>query len=90
MTDKRIEDIITDAEMSHVHANADFGNMTPRDVLKEGVKKVSDGYHCGYTMTQILIQHNLVGVHRNGRTLVLTVKGKQYLAATACQFEVAK
>lgn len=75
------QDIVTDAEIDRVHANANFGSMSRRWVVDEGVLKFAFGYHCGYTQQQILIEHDLIrfrGMNERGE---LTAKGKQYLRA---------
>lgn len=70
-------ELVTDEEVATVHGNADFGRLSPRGVLREGVLKRACGYHCGFTMSSILIAHKLV-TPKDER---LTRKGQQYLYA---------
>lgn len=77
----RIEDIIPDSEIQRVHGHANFGQMTPREVVNEGVVSVSKGYSNGYTMTQILLEHGLVWRREFSWPRKLKPKGKRYLAA---------
>ena len=48
------EEIITDAEIIRVHGYANFGDMTPREVVNEGVKKYAVGFTSGHTQMCIL------------------------------------
>lgn len=70
------EEIITDKEIECVHANANFGSMSKRDVVNQGVLKCASGYYQGHTSNQIIKEHGLV----NGK-YKLTAKGKEYLWA---------
>ena len=36
-------DIIDDKKLNEVHGNANFGSMTPREVVNDGVLKYSTG-----------------------------------------------
>lgn len=71
-------DIIGKKKLAEVHGNANFGAMTPRQVVNDGVLKYSMGYTGGSTQLAILREHGLVtkpkGDHAN-----LTEKGKLYL-----------
>lgn len=77
-----ITDIVTDIEVERVHANANFGAMTKRGVVNDGVLKYAFGYSCGHTMNCILIDHGLVlwriDKRPNGK---LTAKGWRYFKA---------
>ncbi len=73
---ERVEDIISDDEIERVHANANFGSMTKRDVVNQGVLKCASGYYQGSTSTQIITEHGLVDAKYR-----LTKKGKRYLWA---------
>lgn len=73
MSDKP-EDIISDEEIERVHANANFGSMSKRDVVNQGVLKCASGYYQGSTSTQIITDHGLVDSKYR-----LTKKGKRYL-----------
>jgi len=70
-----VQDIITDEEITKVHANANFGDMDKRDVVNLGVLKCASGYHQGYTSTQIIREHGLISI----MDYKLTAKGRKYL-----------
>ena len=71
-----VEDIVSDEEVERVHANANFGSMSKRDVLNFGVLKCASGYYQGHTSTQIIKEHGLVNDKYE-----LTAKGRAYLWA---------
>lgn len=73
---EKVETIVTDEEMTKAFANANFGSMTHREVLKQAVMKCAGRYHSGFTSTQIIEELGLRG--RNGN---LTAKGGRYLYA---------
>ena len=76
---QRPEEIISDAEVTRVHGYANFGSMSPREVVNDGVRKTAVGYHCGHTQFSILRDHGLVTRPRLGSYDVdLTKKGKAY------------
>lgn len=70
------EEVISDAEIERVHANADFGNMKKRDVVNLALLKMACGYSNGHTSDQIIREHGLVIKKRT-----LSKKGRQYLWA---------
>lgn len=73
------EEIITDAEIIRVHGYANFGDMTPREVVNEGVKKYAVGFTSGHTQMCILREHGLIRKPKPGSySAVLTAKGKAY------------
>lgn len=73
--------IIPDAEIGRVHCG-NFGDMTSRQVVDEGVLKYAFGYSSGYTQLTILMEHGLVRKPRPGHYYtVLTKKGQRYLRA---------
>ena len=75
-------DIISDAAVKRVHANANFGAMTKRQVLADGVVKAAFGYSGGHTQLCILEEHGLVRKHRpRSYYPSLTKKGQRYLRA---------
>ena len=79
---KDVQDIVSDQELTDVHANANFGSMTPRDVLADGVLKYAFGYTGGHTQLMILIEHGLIRKPAPGKYYtVLTKKGQAYLRA---------
>jgi len=74
--------IISDAEIIRVHGRANFGNMDPREVVNDGVRKTAIGYHCGHTQVCILRAHGLITKSRDMSFDVnLTKKGKRYARA---------
>lgn len=71
--------IVSDEEVARVHGNANFGAISPREVVNEGVRKTAVGYHCGSTMLRILREHGLITKPRPGTSdCDLTKKGKAY------------
>tara|TARA_R110002126_G_scaffold21929_11_gene78795 strand:- start:119 stop:364 length:246 start_codon:yes stop_codon:yes gene_type:complete len=72
--------MISDDKIEKVHANANFGEMDKRDVLRESILKVAAGYHISYTALHILFDHKLVCAKCERPTL--TPMGKKYLWAT--------
>lgn len=72
MTD--LERIVTDEELAEAYGNADFGSMTPREVVKIGILKAASGFYQGSTSRAILIDLKLIR-----DDYVITPKGKQYL-----------
>lgn len=69
-----IIEIVTDEELGDVWANANFGGMEPRDVVRYGLLKCACGYYQGHTSTQIITVLGLIDKDYN-----LTAKGRQYL-----------
>lgn len=76
------EQIISDEEVARVHGYANFGDMTPREVLAEGVLKYAYGYTIGYTQLTILLEHGLIRKPKpGGYHSTLTKRGQKYLRA---------
>lgn len=76
------EEIISDEEITHVHGYANFGSMTPREVVNDGVRKYAIGYTGGSTQVSILREHGLITKPVNaGYRANLTEKGKRYARA---------
>ena len=73
---RKVEEIVSDEEMIKAFANANFGSMPHREVLKQAVMKCAGRYHQGFTSTQIIEELGLRG--KNGN---LTKKGGRYLYA---------
>jgi hypothetical protein len=77
-----VQDIISDEDISKVHANANFGSMSKRSVVDEGVLKYAFGYEGGHTQLQILLEHGLVKKPKPmSYKTTLTKKGQRYLRA---------
>lgn len=72
--------ILTDEEIiTHHHAlGADFGNVTPLQVVQKGLLKAACGWHNGGTCDAILQHHGLIK-RTGGSPAKLTKKGKAYL-----------
>jgi hypothetical protein len=76
------QEIISDARIREVHANANFGSQTPREVVNSGVLKYAFGYEGGSTMFAILREHKLIHTPSKPTTRsTLTAKGRAYLRA---------
>jgi hypothetical protein len=79
---KTPNEIISDDEIDRVHGHANFGSMSKRDVVNEGVLHCAFGYEGGHTQMMILLEHGLVRRSRGRRfSTSLTNKGKAYLRA---------
>jgi hypothetical protein len=75
-------EIISDAEIERVHGHANFGDMSKRGVVDDGVLKYAFGYTSGHTQLCILQEHGLIRKPRPGSySSVLTQKGSNYLRA---------
>ncbi len=72
--------IVSDAQVEAVHANANFGDRPKREVVNIGVVQAALGYSMGYTMQQIITEHGLAK-KTGGNYPKLTVKGFKYLHA---------
>lgn len=70
------QEIISDEEIERVHANANFGATTKRDVVRLGVLKCASGYYQGATSRRICEEHGLIN-----KKYELTAKGRTYLWA---------
>jgi len=73
------ENIISDEEITRVHGYANFGDMTPREVVNDGVRKYAVGFTGGHTQLCILMEHGLIAKPKPGKYQAnLTQKGKRY------------
>lgn len=76
------QEIVPAAEVECVHANANFGGMSKRGVVDDGVLKYAFRFHCGFTQMQILKEHGLIrSKYETPHRGKLTAKGKRYLHA---------
>lgn len=81
------EEIISDEQVTRIHGHANFGSMSPRQVLAEGVWKYSMGYTSGYTQMSILLEHGFIRKPKPGQyRSTLTKKGEAYLRATCPRY----
>jgi hypothetical protein len=80
---KSKSEIVPDEAVERVHAHANFGNMSKREVVDEGVLKYAMGYESGHTQLQILLEHGLIKKPRgfNSYKSELTKKGRTYFRA---------
>ena len=69
-------DVVSDARVSIVHGNADFGRTDQRQILNMGVLSACMGYNVGSTLKAILREHGLT--RSDGR---LSILGMRYLRA---------
>jgi hypothetical protein len=77
-----VRHIIPDEEIVRVHGNANFGSLSKRKVVNEGVLKYAFGYEGGYTQLCILLEHGLIKKPKPmSYKSTLTEKGKRYLRA---------
>lgn len=78
----KLAEIISDDEIARVHGHANFGSMSPREVVNDGVRKAVVGYHSGHTQFCILREHGLISKPRGlSYDAHLTKKGKAYARA---------
>ncbi|HEY8947994.1 MAG TPA: hypothetical protein VIM56_03820 [Rhizomicrobium sp.] len=79
--------IVSDEDIERVHGNANFGSLSKRGVVDEGVLTAAFGFHCGSTMRAILQEHRLTKAAsatergRFGDRMRLTQRGFEYLRA---------
>lgn len=52
---------ITDEEITAAFAGTNFGRTDYRELLQASVLKRAMDYHCGWTITQIMIRMKLIG-----------------------------
>ena len=69
-----VEKLITKETLKRVFANANFGDVTKRDVVRYALMKVACGYNNGWTAQSIIYDLGLCT-----KKLTLTKKGKEYL-----------
>jgi len=73
------QEIISDEEIARVHGYANFGDMSPREVVNDGVRKYAVGFTGGHTQLCILLEHGLIRKPKPGKySAELTKKGKRY------------
>ena len=72
----KAHEIISDDEIERVHANANFGGYSKREVVNQSVLKCACCYYQGCTSMTIGQEHGLISKHYK-----ITKKGQQYLWA---------
>lgn len=70
----KVEHIISEDRLNEVWGNANFGNVSKRDVINNSVLKCASGYYTGHTAKCILEELGLVT-----KKWTLTKMGKEYL-----------
>lgn len=69
-----VEELIPDADLDRAWGNANFGGMTKREVLREGVLKCLAGWHQGHTSKTICTELGLIS-----QAYRVTPKGRAYI-----------
>lgn len=72
-------DLVTDAQVDLAWGNADFGNISKREVIANTLLKCASGYHTGHTASCIVQELGLVT-----QNWKLSQRGKRYLFAAYC------
>lgn len=66
--------VVSDDELAKAFAGTNFGSADLRQELHVAVLKKASGYHCGHTITTIMRELRLIGVHglptKKGRRLI--------------------
>lgn len=70
---KRVIKDVTDEEIEQAFLGTDFGGTDHREVLSLSVLKKALGYHCGWTVTDIMLR---MGLTKEDGTL--TDRGKLF------------
>lgn len=73
------EELIPDSEIVRVHANANFGDTPPRQIVNLSLLKIACGYSTGHTAQQILAEHGLISNPNRKGLGNVTARGKKYL-----------
>lgn len=68
-----LEKEVTDEEIAKAFDGSNFGDRKPRDLLALSVLKKALHYHCGHTITEIMVQMGLTTP--KGR---VTERGRQF------------
>jgi hypothetical protein len=72
------KDIVSDNELEVAFLGTNFGSNNHRKLLEASVLKKAIGYHCGWTITQIMIDLKLINkkyvVLSKGRRLLQTMR----------------
>lgn len=67
--------IVSDEELEVAFHNTNFGRSDKRELLNASVLNRAVGYHCGHTITMIMVQLGLIGE----KTWKVTKKGQKLL-----------
>ena len=68
--------VISEAELQMVFAGTNFGTTEHRYLLHQAVLKKACGYHCGHTITAIMLE---LGVISKKEPLLPTRKGRDLM-----------
>lgn len=71
-----MESNITDAEIAEAFENKNFGGVNHRNLLATSVFKRMVGYHCGGTITTIMVRMGLITEKKE----IATKRGKRFVA----------
>lgn len=74
METRKVEDLVSDADLDTAWGNANFGGMSKREVLRLGTLKCLAGWHQGHTSMTICTELGLID-----KKYQVTAKGKAYI-----------
>lgn len=66
--------VVYDGDIALAFMGTNFGNLDRRKLLESSVLKKAMGYHCGHTITSIMVEMKLI--NKNG---VVLKRGKDLL-----------
>jgi hypothetical protein len=69
-----VEQLVTDEDLERAWGNANFGGMTPREVIRLGTLKCLAGWYQGYTSKTICTELGLIDSQYR-----VTAKGRAYI-----------
>ena len=69
-------DIVSEAELQKAFAGTNFGTTEHRHILHQAVLKKACGYHCGHTITMIMLE---LGLIVKTQPLLPTKKGRNLM-----------
>lgn len=71
---RELANFVADHEINEVFANPNFGSVSNREVVKQGLLKCAGRFYQGHTSKTILMELGLIG-----KNYTLTKKGARYL-----------
>lgn len=57
----KAQPVVSDEEIADFFHGANFGHTNYRELLQASVLKKAMGYHCGFTITCIMVRMKLIG-----------------------------